>query len=91
MSGLEYSGFRQYGGYTSSDAFMITEQPYEETGDIDLKDSSTEISILIAGVASAVCAIIYALKHIKHSQCCLGLLECDQQTQAIEINKVTNV
>ena len=35
------------------------------------------VAMIIAGVSAAIVAIIYAMKHIKHSDC--GCISCDQQ------------
>ena len=41
--------------------------------------SAEGVSLVIGGVAAAIASIVYSLKHVKHSSCCLGLLECDQK------------
>jgi hypothetical protein len=41
--------------------------------------SAEGISLILGGVAAAIASIVYSLKHVQHSKCCLGLLECDQK------------
>ena len=39
---------------------------------------SSEISLIVAAIASAVAAIVYSAKHIRSSTCFGGLFECNQ-------------
>ena len=41
--------------------------------------SAEGVSLVIGGVAAAIASIVYSLKHVKHSSCCLGFVECDQK------------
>ena len=41
--------------------------------------SAEGVSLVLAGVAAAIASVVYSLKHVKHSSCCLGLFECDQK------------
>ena len=41
--------------------------------------SAEGVSLVIGGVAAAIASIVYSLKHVKHSSCCLGLFVCDQK------------
>lgn len=44
--------------------------------------SAEGVSLVIGGVAAAIASIVYSLKHVKHSSCCLGFVECDQKVVA---------
>ena len=43
--------------------------------------SPTDAGMLIAGIASAIAAIVYSLKHVKKSNCCGGCIACEQETE----------
>ncbi len=38
-----------------------------------------DIGFIIASISALICSIIYALKHVKKSEC-LGCLKCTQDT-----------
>ena len=42
--------------------------------------SPTDAGMLIAGIASAIAAIVYSLKHVRKSKCCGGFFSCEQET-----------
>ena len=44
--------------------------------------TTTDISMLIAGIAAAIVSIVYSLKHVKKSSCC-GL-SCTQVVDGVE-------
>jgi hypothetical protein len=41
-----------------------------------------QISLILAAVSGVIVSIIYALKHIRHSEC-LKICECDQENNNI--------
>ena len=43
--------------------------------------SAEEIALLLGALGACVASIIYSVKNIKHSSCCLGLVSCDQRTE----------
>ena len=43
--------------------------------------SAEEIALILGALGAMVASIIYSVKNIKHSTCCLGLFSCDQRTQ----------
>lgn len=43
--------------------------------------SAQEITIILGALGAMVASIVYSVKNIKHSSCCLGLFSCDQRTQ----------
>lgn len=49
--------------------------------DIENGMTTSDISLLIGGVAAAIASIIYSAKHIKHSECFGGFFKCDQKVE----------
>jgi hypothetical protein len=43
--------------------------------------SAEEIALMLGALGAMVASIIYSVKNIKHSSCCLGLVSCDQRTE----------
>jgi len=43
--------------------------------------TADEIALMLAGLGGCVATIVYSVKNIKHSSCCLGLFACDQRTE----------
>jgi len=43
--------------------------------------TAEEIALLLGALGACVASIIYSVKNIKHSSCCLGLVSCDQRTE----------
>lgn len=43
--------------------------------------SAEEITLMLGALGAMVASIIYSVKNIKHSSCCLGLMSCDQRTE----------
>ena len=43
--------------------------------------SAEEIAIILGALGAMVASIIYSVKNVKHSSCCVGLIECDQITE----------
>jgi len=43
--------------------------------------TAEEIVIILGALGAMVASIIYSVKNIKHSSCCLGLFKCDQRTE----------
>ena len=58
--------------------------------------TADEIALMLAGLGGCVATIVYSVKNIKHSTCCLGLFSCDQRTEIRPtkdsiVNQVSNV
>jgi len=71
-----------------------------ETGELSFERlahvyTADEIALMLAGLGGCVATIVYSVKNIKHSTCCLGLFSCDQRTELPvskdSINQVSNV
>lgn len=45
------------------------------------------ISIILGAMGALIASLFYALKNIKHSTCCLGFCECDQNIEDHEENE----
>ena len=45
------------------------------------------ISIILGAMGALIASLFYALKNIKHSTCCLGFIECEQQIEENEENE----
>jgi hypothetical protein len=43
--------------------------------------TAEEIALMLGALGAMVASIIYSVKNIKHSSCCLGLFSCDQRTE----------
>lgn len=43
--------------------------------------TAEEIALMLGALGAMVASIIYSVKNIKHSTCCLGLFSCDQRTE----------
>ena len=43
--------------------------------------TAEEIALMLGALGAMVASIIYSVKNIKHSSCCLGLFECNQRTE----------
>ena len=43
--------------------------------------TAEEIALMLGALGAMVASIIYSVKNIKHSSCCLGLVSCDQRTE----------
>ena len=43
--------------------------------------TAEEIALMLGALGAMVASIIYSVKNIKHSSCCLGLMSCDQRTE----------
>tara|TARA_R110002012_G_scaffold311278_1_gene520683 strand:- start:209 stop:457 length:249 start_codon:yes stop_codon:yes gene_type:complete len=43
--------------------------------------TAEEIALILGALGAMVASIIYSVKNIKHSSCCLGLFECNQRTE----------
>lgn len=43
--------------------------------------TADEIALILAGLGGCVATMVYSVKNIKHSSCCLGLFSCDQRTE----------
>ena len=43
--------------------------------------TAEEIALMLGALGAMVASIIYSVKNIKHSSCCLGLISCDQRTE----------
>ena len=50
-------------------------------GNIAHTYTAEEIALLLGALGACVASIIYSVKNIKHSSCCLGLVSCDQRTE----------
>ena len=58
--------------------------------------TANEIAMLLAGLGGCIATIVYSVKNIKHSSCCLGVFSCDQRTEIRPtknsiVNQVSNV
>ena len=56
--------------YFSSKSNMNTTIPEEPLAFLMTTQGTTNAGLLVAGVAAAVVSIVYALRHLKTSQCC---------------------
>tara|TARA_R110001606_G_scaffold77230_4_gene178442 strand:- start:1071 stop:1319 length:249 start_codon:yes stop_codon:yes gene_type:complete len=57
-----------------------------QTADLSLGNiahiyTANEIAMLLAGLGGCIATIVYSVKNIKHSSCCLGVFSCDQRTE----------
>lgn len=43
--------------------------------------TAEEIALMLGALGAMVASIIYSVKNIKKSTCCLGLFSCDQRTE----------
>ena len=43
--------------------------------------TAEEIALMLGALGAMVASVIYSVKNIKTSTCCLGLFSCDQRTQ----------
>ena len=43
--------------------------------------TAEEIALMLGAMGAMVASIIYSVKNIKKSSCCLGLFSCDQRTE----------
>lgn len=41
------------------------------------------ISIILGAMGALIASLFYALKNIKHSTCCLGFFECEQNIEEV--------
>ena len=65
---------------------MFGNEDLNQTGDQSFQKVShvytaEEIALMLGALGAMVASIIYSVKNIKHSTCCLGLFSCDQRTE----------
>tara|TARA_R110002072_G_scaffold3013_3_gene22807 strand:+ start:582 stop:827 length:246 start_codon:yes stop_codon:yes gene_type:complete len=65
---------------------MFGNEDLNQTGDNSFQKvahvyTAEEIALMLGALGAMVASIIYSVKNIKHSTCCLGLFSCDQRTE----------
>ena len=65
---------------------MFGNEDLNQTGDHSFQKvahvyTAEEIALMLGALGAMVASIIYSVKNIKHSTCCLGLFSCDQRTE----------
>tara|TARA_R110000764_G_scaffold13095_1_gene37845 strand:+ start:410 stop:655 length:246 start_codon:yes stop_codon:yes gene_type:complete len=65
---------------------MFGNEDINQTGDNSFQKvahvyTAEEIALMLGALGAMVASIIYSVKNIKHSTCCLGLFSCDQRTE----------
>ena len=65
---------------------MFGNEDLNQTGDQSFQKvahvyTAEEIALMLGALGAMVASIIYSVKNIKHSTCCLGLFSCDQRTE----------
>ena len=65
---------------------MSGNEDINQTGDNSFQKvahvyTAEEIALMLGALGAMVASIIYSVKNIKHSTCCLGLFSCDQRTE----------